>query len=83
QFEDYKRPEGVKPIQTGGHTVEQNSANELNRHFNKDLHSREWGDKLEALKEANRLGNDHHGKLWSNGDYTDMNGKLIGNISKL
>ncbi|UJR38838.1 hypothetical protein I4U23_031503 [Adineta vaga] len=67
-------------LQTGGHTMQKGTATALNKEFNKNLHPREWGRKLEKMKENIGLENDHHGKIWSNGDYTDMDGNFLGNF---
>ena len=45
-----------------------------------NLAPRVWGRALEALKKANSLPNNFHGKIASSGAYWDAAGKFIGNI---
>ena len=67
-------------LQAGGHTFDDSTADALNRTFSKNYARREWGRALERLKEAFDLPNDHHGRVYDNGDYTDMNGLVYGNL---
>ena len=48
--------------------------------FGKSLHGREWGSALERLKRTFTLPNDFHGQIMDNGDFTDADGNVIGNI---
>ncbi|WP_170948512.1 hemagglutinin repeat-containing protein [Bordetella genomosp. 5] len=72
----------AKVIQTGGRTINSTAAKILNKEFGKNLHAREWGRALEALKRELLLGNDHHGRLLSNGDYQSQTGEWLGNIGE-
>ncbi|MEI7088394.1 DUF637 domain-containing protein [Pectobacterium versatile] len=67
-------------LQTGGHTITARTANGLNKEFNKNLTSREWGRALESLKDDYSLRHDFHGRILDNGNYIDKAGKIIGNI---
>jgi filamentous hemagglutinin len=67
-------------IQTGGNTISNRAAKALNKYFNKNLTSREWGRALEAMKEDEGLGNNLHGQIKRNGDVFDS-GKLVGNLA--
>ncbi len=69
-------------LQTGGQTLLQSTANKLNKELGKDLHPREWGRKLGHLKKKFFLGNDHRGKIWSNGDFSDLDNNVIDNLLK-
>ncbi|MEW5959069.1 MAG: RHS repeat-associated core domain-containing protein [Chloroflexota bacterium] len=69
-----------KVIQTGGHTIRSGTAQALNKYNDLNLHSREWGRALEALKDAFDLPNNHHGKIYEDGTYTDDEGNEIGNL---
>ena len=61
-------------LQSGGNTINQGTAD----HFG--INRRELGRALEKLKKNNSLPNRHHGKIKSNGDYTDASGEFIDNI---
>ncbi len=67
-------------LQSGGNTMNQSTANGLNKYFGEKLHKREWGRALEELKADNNLRNDHHGRIIDNGDYINSIGEIIGNI---
>ena len=67
-------------LQTSGNTINNHTANVLNHQLGVNLHRREWGRMLEEMKQDSFLSNDHHGKIWDNGDYTDEDGNLIGNL---
>lgn len=64
----------LKVLQTGGNKIENRTARELR------IGRRDLGRALEELKANHSLGNDHHTKIWSNGDYTDASGNYIYNI---
>jgi RHS repeat-associated protein len=72
--------QGSKVLQTGGNTISNRTARELNKTFNEDHHSRDWGRALEALKDESGISANHHGKVWSDGSYTDLKGNYLGNI---
>ncbi len=67
-------------LQTGGHTLNKNTARILNDQLGVNLTSREWGRALEALKKDNGLRNDFHGRILDNGYYIDDAGNIIGSI---
>lgn len=67
-------------LQTGGHTLNKNTAKILNDQLGLNLTSREWGRALEALKKDNGLRNDFHGRILDNGYYIDDAGNNIGSI---
>lgn len=67
-------------IQSGGHTVQPSTARILNKNFNKNLHHREWGRALEALKNETGLPSKYHGLIDSLGNYLDKARNLIGNL---
>ncbi|WP_218110039.1 hypothetical protein [Oligoflexus tunisiensis] len=71
---------GIKVLQTGGRTLEERTAKALNQATGRSLNKREWGKALERLKDDLGLRNDHHGKILSNGDYLDTNGRNLGNL---
>jgi hypothetical protein len=71
---------GQTVLQTGGKTFNKGTATALNKEFNMKLEPREWGRKLENLKKDHLLKNDHHGKILSNGDYSDLDGNVLGNL---
>jgi filamentous hemagglutinin len=48
-------------LQTGGNTIQKGTAKALNEALERDLHARDWGRALEALKKAEGLPNNHHG----------------------
>jgi hypothetical protein len=73
-------PDGVRVLQTGGNSFDQAAADALNATFGRTLERREWGRALERLKTAVGLGPDHHGKIWENGDYTDMDNRVFDNL---
>jgi hypothetical protein len=73
--------DGVRLLQTGGNSFDPGTADALNETFGRTLERREWGRALERLKTANGLGPDHHGKIWENGDYTDMDDRVFDNLS--
>lgn len=74
---------GDGTIQTGGNTVRDSAAKQLNKFFSEDLTRRDWGRALEALKEDAGLADDFHGRLTANGNYYDQNtGELLGNIAE-
>jgi filamentous hemagglutinin len=68
-------------LQTGGNTMESGTAKKLNEHLGKSSEPREWGRALEALKTDLSLPNNHHGKIWSDGAYSDMAGKRDGYLT--
>jgi hypothetical protein len=70
-----------KTLQSGGNTVNQNTADKLNQNLGTNYHRRDWGRALEKLKKDFNLRNDHHGKILSNDDYMNGAGKIIGNIA--
>jgi hypothetical protein len=70
--EAYGAAESV--LQTGGNTLRKATLKALN------LTKEQGGRALEALKDWKRLPSNYHGKVWDNGDYTDMDGNRIGNI---
>jgi len=67
-------------VQTSGPTLLASTANNLNKELGKNLHQREWGRKLGHLKKKFFLGNDHRGKIWSNGNYSDLDNNVIDNL---
>ncbi|MFV9502973.1 MAG: RHS repeat-associated core domain-containing protein [Oscillochloridaceae bacterium umkhey_bin13] len=68
-------------LQTGGNTIRNSTANELNKAHGLRLHQREWGRALEGLKSDLRLPNNHHGKITEFGNYIDgKTGKILGNL---
>ncbi|MCL9667290.1 RHS repeat-associated core domain-containing protein [Rosenbergiella epipactidis] len=67
-------------LQTGGRTIEQRTANELNKYFGRNINRREWGRALESLKRRNNLRNDDHGRILDNGDHIGIQGNIIDNI---
>jgi len=73
-------PGKAKVLQTGGRTIEKRTATALNEALGESLPPREWGRRLESLKRDLDLRNDHHGKILSNGDYTDRDGNVLGNL---
>ena len=70
-----------KVLQTGGNTLQPATAKALNEYFGTTLVARDWGRKLEALKKDFGLANNHHGKIWSDGDYSDTNNNVYGNLT--
>jgi filamentous hemagglutinin len=71
-----------KVIQTGGHTIKPETARKLNEYFGLNLHPREWGRALEALKREWDLPNNHHGEIHEDGTYTENKGKrTFGNLA--
>lgn len=66
-------------LQTGGRTISSQTAKTLADELG--VHPKQIGRAIERLKKSYGLPNDHHGKIWSNGDYTDADGSLIDNIS--
>lgn len=56
-------------LQSGGNTLNQSTANGLNKYFSKNINKREWGRALESLKQDNNIKNGHHGRILDNGDY--------------
>ena len=82
------KPQSLTPnfaptvLQTGGNTLNKNTANALNEYFGQNLTSREWGRALEALKaDMGKLPNNFHGRILDNGGYVSKTGAVIGNIS--
>ncbi|MCX8640550.1 hypothetical protein J3U37_10570, partial [Gilliamella sp. B3172] len=69
-----------KVLQNGGNTLNQSTANALNKYFDENINKREWGRALESLKKDNNIRNDHHGRILDNGDYINSSGNVIGNI---
>jgi RHS repeat-associated protein len=67
-------------LQTGRNTISDATAKALNQLTELDLSRREWGRALEALKKANDLPPNYHGKILSTGDYADMTGNIIDSI---
>ena len=80
--EEYDEDSSIdRPLQTGGNTIKNNTANALNKAHDLDLSRREWGRALEALKKDTGLGNNHHGKIMESGDYVDADtGEYLGNL---
>ena len=73
--------EKSRPLQSGNSkTIKVATAKALNERFGKSLHGREWGRALENLKGYFNLPSDFHGQIMDNGDFTDAEGKVIGNI---
>lgn len=70
----------ARVLQTGERTLRKATATALNEANGMQLSPREWGRGLEALKKAGDLANNHHGKIWSTGLYTEMDGTYLGNI---
>lgn len=68
-------------VMTGGRTLTESAARQLNKAFGVNLSKREWGRALEALKKDNKLRNDFHGKLFSDGSYGSDLSDIIGNIA--
>jgi filamentous hemagglutinin len=66
---------------TGGRGLTDAAARQLNRAFGTNLHSREWGRALEALKKDHQLRNDFHGRLFSDGSYGSDISDILGNIT--
>jgi hypothetical protein len=67
-------------IQTGGNKILPRTAQILNEYNDMNLHPREWGRALEALKKAWELPGSHHGNIEEDGTYTDKKGNPIANI---
>jgi hypothetical protein len=65
-------------LQTGGRTLSPRTQKALADRFG--AHPKRIGRALEELKANTFRPPNHHGKIWSNGDYTEMDGTLIGNI---
>ena len=69
-------------VQTGGATLNNRAAAELNQHFGTNVSRRDWGRALERLKRSLRIRGDHHGKLMSDGTYVHQHtGQELGNIA--
>jgi hypothetical protein len=67
--------EQPRPLQTGGRTIRQSTADALGV----DRH--ELSDALEALKEDVGLPSDYHGQIWSDGTFRDPHtGEIWGDI---
>jgi hypothetical protein len=73
---------GIAVLQVGGNDFVESTANALNANFNTNYARREWGRALEALKETWDLPNDHHGRIYADGSYTDEDGWIYGNLSE-
>jgi hypothetical protein len=71
---------GIKVLQTGIRTPDERTAKALNQMTGRNLNRREWGKALEGLKQDLGLRGDHHGKILSDGDYLDTNGRNLGNL---
>ena len=69
-----------KVLQSGGNTLNQSTANALNKYFDQNIYLREWDRALVSLKKDNNIRNNHHGRILDNGDYINSNGNVIGNI---
>ncbi|MFT3768115.1 MAG: RHS repeat-associated core domain-containing protein [Minicystis sp.] len=67
-------------VQSGGNKMSSATADALNEAAGSSLKPREWGRALEALKKDLGLSNNHHGKIFSNGDYVSEAGEILGNI---
>lgn len=67
-------------LQRGGNTIANGTAKALNEAVGTDLHPRDWGRALEALKRDLQLANNHHGAILQNGDYVDSAGELLCSI---
>jgi hypothetical protein len=76
-------PNAPKPstLQTAKNTITKQTAKALNKQFGETLRPREWGRALEALKKDLGLPNNFHGKILSDGSFTDSAGNVLGNIS--
>jgi RHS repeat-associated protein len=74
--------EGDDTIQTGGHTVSDRTARQLNEYLGENKTAGEWGDDLESLKDFHEIPSDYHGtKIKRNGDVYDRHtGEKIGNL---
>lgn len=71
----------VTTLQSGGHTVTDATARKLNQIHGTDLHTRDWGRALEALKSSEGLEPKHHGKIRSDGTYVSkVTGATLGNL---
>jgi hypothetical protein len=71
----------ARPLQTGGNTVRESTADALNAEHGVDLASREWGRAVEDLKEDLGLSPSFHGRISSDGSYSDPNtGEELGNL---
>jgi hypothetical protein len=73
-------PDSKRVLQNGGRTINDSTAKALNQKFDENLTSREWGRKLEKLKNFEKNSNDSHGRIMGNGDYYTPNGDYVGNI---
>ena len=67
-------------LQTGGNTIRNRTAQLLNEQFDMNLHRRDWGRALEALKDFVGQPGQLHGKIMSDGTLVDETGRVIGNI---
>jgi hypothetical protein len=73
----------MMPIQTGGNKVYESTARQIIEFNNlnpRKYHYRDIGNALEKLKRDLNIRNDHHGKIFPNGDYMDEHGIIRGNI---
>jgi hypothetical protein len=66
-------------LQAGGNTVKPHVQKQLAETLG--THPKSIGPALEQLKQANGLGNNHHGKIMSDGSYADSAGNIIDNIA--
>lgn len=61
-------------LQTGGHTIRQGTAEALGKS------QEQVKQGIEAMKRDLGLGNNFHGKIWSDGTVTDMQNNPVGNL---
>jgi hypothetical protein len=69
-------------IESNAHAISPRVARELNKNFNTNLHPREWGRALEALKDFIGVPNDYHGKIGSLAGFYDKATKFLGDFSE-
>lgn len=69
-----------RTVQSGGRTINNRTAEALNKATGSSLKPREWGRGLETLKKDLSLPNNHHGKITEYGHYLDDSGNVLGNI---
>jgi RHS repeat-associated protein len=58
-----------RALQTGGHTFKNSTARALNEQLGLNYSRGEWGDALEAFKDANGIGHNTHGQIMNDGTY--------------
>ena len=79
-----KGGKGNQTVQSGGKTIRDSSAKQLNDYSGKNYSPRDWSRTLERIKNESGFGNNYHeGKITLDGPWYDGKGIWRGNLNQI